>query len=350
MFYRLATVTLLATLFASAIAQQLCNGHQEFCNKTFDELTYIITHNSYGFMPNPAANQLCPVTTQLDDGVRGLKLSAVKPSNQTSNAPENAIHLCHTSCSILDAGPAVDTLKNITQWVKDNPNEVITIMWNNIGDYKVQDFEAAYKASGILDYVHVQAWENLTWPKLQDMIQSGKRVVNFLDNNSDQTKVPWLMSQFPYVFETPYDNKNESSFSCVIDRPQDPPDPDNMMYVMNHFLYGTLNFGNTQIEIPQKGSADTTNSDSLKKQAQTCTQTFGRQPNYLEVDFYNYGDTLSIAAQLNNVTYDNKPLQCDAYVAQSAQKGNGKKSDASHFNVGVLAPFMISLFPLLFLL
>lgn len=123
-----------------------------------------------------------------------------------------------------------------------------------------------------------------------------------------------IMSEFDYVFETPYDNSKESDFSCVIDRPQNPSNnPSQMMYVMNHFLYGNITIGKTTIQIPQQGSANVTNSDSsLLVQADECKQTFGRQPNFLEVDFYNKGDTLQIAAALNNVTYNNSTvLQCD---------------------------------------
>ncbi|KAI8981905.1 PLC-like phosphodiesterase [Mycotypha africana] len=311
-------------------SEQLCNGHAELCNKPFDELTYILTHNSYGYIANPAANQLCPISTQLSDGVRGLKLSAVRASNASSAA--EGIQLCHTSCTILNAGSAVDTLKEITNWVKSNPNEVITIMWNNIGNFTPEAFKTAYEASGILDYVHIQEYANFTWPTLGEMISSGKRVVNFLDEGADAKAVPWLMPEWGYVFETPYNNYNESSFNCVIDRPYEPYNPEEVMYVMNHFLYGTLTLGSLLIEIPQKGTANVTNSDSsLLRQAQICQKTFGRQPNFLEVDFYNKGDALTIAAQLNNVTYNaQSPLQCDAYEQKQVSNTGGSSSSQAN--------------------
>lgn len=171
-------------------AQQACNGYSELCSKSYGELTYVVTHNSYAFTANAASNQQCPPTTQLDDGVRGLKLSAVKPTN--SSGSSDKIHLCHTSCNILDAGPAQDTLTNITSWLKSNPNEVITIMWNIPNqDFQASDFESVYKESGLLDLSYTQADGNMTWPTLQEMITSGKRVVNFVDVNSDQGSVPW---------------------------------------------------------------------------------------------------------------------------------------------------------------
>ncbi|OBZ83898.1 hypothetical protein A0J61_08046 [Choanephora cucurbitarum] len=325
-------ITSIATFALAAVtvsAQQLCNGYAEFCNKPYNSLTYLMTHNAYGYVANPASNQACPVPTQLSDGVRGLKLSAIKASNATSSDANN-IQLCHTSCTILNAGSAIDTLTKITEWVKSNPNEVITIMWNNLGDFTPSAFAAAYNASGLTEYVHTQTFGNLTWPTLGEMISSGKRVVNFVDEGTDTHQVEWLLPEWDFVFETPYDNKNESSFTCTIDRPAEPNNPTESMYVMNHFLYGTLKLGALQIEIPQKGTANVTNSkSSLLSQAQNCQKTFGRQPNFLEIDFYNKGDSLEIAAQLNNVTYTRpSQLQCDTYEATSSSSGSGSTSGA----------------------
>jgi hypothetical protein len=149
------------------------------------------------------------------------------------------------------------------------------------------------------------------------------------------------MREWDYVFETPYDNHNESQFSCVVDRPVQPNSPTEYMYVMNHFLYGTLTLGTTVIEIPQKGTANVTNSDtSLLNQATTCTSTFGRQPNFLEIDFFNKGDALKIAAQLNNVTYTApSQLQCDIYAnnAANSPSGGGSSSAAAETNSLVIS-------------
>jgi hypothetical protein len=95
-----------------------------------------------------------------------------------------------------------------------------------------------------------------------------------------------LHDQFTYVFETPYENHNDNQFTCQVDRPQDPPNPQEMMYVMNHFLYGSLQIGSTSIDIPQPYLANTTNGQSLSNHANNCTSVFQRQPNFIEIDFY----------------------------------------------------------------
>lgn len=194
MFSTLTLSTLLATLIASTVSgQQACNGYSQLCSVPYHQISTIVTHNSYGYAANPAANQACSVSTQLDDGVRGLKLSAVLPANVSDTDPANNIHLCHTSCTILDAGPAKDTLSEVGSWLKSNPNEVVTIMWNSPNNkaFKPSDFTAMYQAAGLLDYTYTQPVDNLTWPTLQEMITSGKRLVTFTDLGADQSQVPW---------------------------------------------------------------------------------------------------------------------------------------------------------------
>lgn len=53
---------------------QPCNGHPEFCNRKFSNITMVAAHNSPFAVPNNAAsNQVLPVTIQLNDGIRMRK-------------------------------------------------------------------------------------------------------------------------------------------------------------------------------------------------------------------------------------------------------------------------------------
>lgn len=183
---------LVLSLLHTYVSAMACNGYPEYCNKQYNEMTHIVNHNAYAYVPNPAANQLCPVTTQLTDGVRGLKLSAIRAANATSaGTSADSIMLCHTSCSIYNGGPAVDTLKNITQWLNDNPNEVVTIMWNNLGSFKPAAFKAAYDAANLTNYCYSQPLNNYTWPTLGELISSGKRLINFMDEGSNVGNLEW---------------------------------------------------------------------------------------------------------------------------------------------------------------
>lgn len=182
----LYTLTSLLALAGLAMAQQACNGYSSLCSKSYNQVSYLTTHNSYAYISNVGQNQHYDVQTQLNDGIRGLKLSAVRSANYTG------VELCHTACHMLDAGTAHGTLGVIASWLKTNPNEVVTIMWNNVGNFTASELQSEYQqASGIMDYLYVQPDNNYTWPTLSDMINSGKRLVNFMDINADQTTVPW---------------------------------------------------------------------------------------------------------------------------------------------------------------
>ncbi|KAF7723725.1 hypothetical protein EC973_001701 [Apophysomyces ossiformis] len=270
-----------------------CNGHPDLCSRPYNNVTYLVTHDSYAYGLNVAATQSVPIIKQLEDGVRGLKFSAVPIGKE--------IHLCHTFCAILDSGPAKDTLNELARWLQKNPTEVVTIMWNNLYDVEATVLANAYSQSSIMPYVYTHPNLSQPWPTLQDMIDAGKRVVNFIDSQANVEEIPWLMYQFSYVFETPYDNTDEHSFKCTIDRPAGLDNADNMMYLLNHFLYGVISLGSGKIEIPRKDRATFTNSQSLADHITACSQAFNRTPNFIEVDFYDEGKALALVDQLNGI-------------------------------------------------
>jgi hypothetical protein len=182
-------ITISITLLASIVnSQKACNGYAELCDKSYSNVAYATTHNSYAFEKNIAANQNYDIPTQLDDGVRGFMLDALYPQNNT-----NEVHLCHGSCDILDAGKATDILSQFVTWLGNNPNEVITILWENTGKVPVTaaTFNQIYTQTGLSKLAHFQESADAEWPTLGKMIDSGKRVVNFIGNGADPKTVPW---------------------------------------------------------------------------------------------------------------------------------------------------------------
>lgn len=68
-----------------------CNGHPEFCNRRFSNVTMVVAHNSpFVRARNAASNQVLKVETQLIDGIRGCtyltKHSHFKPVQLTRSA------------------------------------------------------------------------------------------------------------------------------------------------------------------------------------------------------------------------------------------------------------------------
>ncbi|KAF9106681.1 hypothetical protein BGX27_009059 [Mortierella sp. AM989] len=308
---------LLSSLVSRTDAQQQqCNGYAELCAKTYNNVAFATTHNSYANTPpgGLVTNQNKDILTQLNDGVRAFMLDAY---NAPSGDP-NEIQLCHTNCTMLDGGPLSETLQQIKTFMDANPNEVITILWENSQKLTPAHFQAVYAVAGMDKYSHTQPAGSAAWPTLAQMISSGKRLVNFIDNGADAT-VPWLMPEYTFIFETPWYVVKGTPYPCTVDRPKDQR---KQMYVLNHFIYGQLKMGDQIIDIPQSGAASQTNGPDLVSHADSCRTTFKQIPSFIAVDFYDKGSLFQVVARANGV----KPIN---QITNSKSNGAGSSSDSN---------------------
>ncbi|KAG9243044.1 PLC-like phosphodiesterase [Calycina marina] len=284
-----------------------CNNYVEFCNRKYGNITEVSTHNSPFIKDgNVAANQELSVTQQLNDGIRMIQgqmhLVGVVP------------HFCHTSCSILDAGPITTVLGEVYDWVKANPFDVVTILLGNGNlSLPVTAYTDYIQSTGLVDYAYTPPIIPMginDWPTLESMILTGKRVVMFLDYNADQATYPWLLTEFSQVWETPFD-PTDQSFPCTAERQPDLTTAEykNKLYIENHNLNYDINILGTSLLVPYLSLLNQTNNvtgyGSLGTSTNSCVSTWGYAPKFLNVDFYNSGDgsVFEVAAQHNNVTY-----------------------------------------------
>ncbi|KAF9581049.1 hypothetical protein BGW38_002070 [Lunasporangiospora selenospora] len=319
-----ATALLVSTLVSTAEAQQACNGYAELCSKPYSEVAYATTHNAYANRPVGAlaANQNNEIPTQLKDGIRALMLDAYNPPAGKNTTNPNDIELCHSSCDVLDGGPLSTTLTQIKSFLDSNPNEVVTIFWENAATLPASRFQSVYAAAGLTNYLYTQTAGSTSWPTLAQMISSGKRLVNFIDAGADAS-VPWLMNEYSFVFETPYSILRGNPYPCTIDRPKDQRQ---QMYVLNHFVSAAAG-SDKSLLIPQSGAAAETNGQQLVDHVNNCQSTFNQRPSFIAVDFYEKGSLLQTVAQANGVQWNGK-----AATQPTARGGN--KSAANTLSVG----------------
>lgn len=101
------------------------------------------------------------------------------------------------------------------------------------------------------------------------------------DYHANTAQVPYILDEFAYYFETPY-NETVASHNftdCVIDRPAG-ASANGRMGLVNHMMH--LEF--LGIQIPDEGSAGTTNSPaSIQAQSSVCEGLYGRAPNVVLV-------------------------------------------------------------------
>ncbi|KAJ5926425.1 hypothetical protein N7516_008198 [Penicillium verrucosum] len=288
-----------------------CNNYPEFCTRKYSNITMVAAHNSpFVRKNNIAANQVLDVTTQLNDGIRTLQFQ--------THYENGTMHLCHTNCQLLGVGTLEEYLTDVNTWMRENPYDVVTFIIGNFDYVSPENFTTPIYNSGLKDLIYTPKKVPMAlndWPTLSEMILRQKRAVFFMDYQANQTAYPWLMDQFSQVWETPF-SPTDPTFPCTQQRPPglSVADAKNRMYMANHNLNLQLNLGSLSLLIPNTAQLDETNavngSGSLGEMAENCTATWGRPPNMLLVDYYNYGDfngsVFEVAAQMNNVTYDRK--------------------------------------------
>ncbi|RAH70065.1 PI-PLC domain-containing protein [Aspergillus aculeatinus CBS 121060] len=293
----------------TAANSQPCNGYAEFCERKYSNITMVTAHNSpFVKKNNVAANQAYPVRTQLEDGVRMVSFEA--------HYYQDDIYLCHTSCELLNMGTLESYLTNVTDWVKENPYDVVTVLIVNSDYVDPSNFTAPIQNSGLIDYVY-EPWKipmNVSdWPTLSEMILAEKRVVVFMDYQADQSSIPYILDEFSQMWETPFSPLN-ASFPCTVQRPPGitAAEAEERMYMINHNLDIEVMLEGIEILIPDTAQLNTTNAvsgfGSLGLMANNCRATWDRPPNFLLVDYYNDGNfpgsVFEVAAQMNNVTYN----------------------------------------------
>ena len=279
----------------SAYAQALCNGHAELCSRQYSNITQVGSHDSAFVGTMPTDNQDINITAQLNAGIRFLQA-------QSHLDGSGSLNLCHTSCVEKDAGPLSDYLTDIKSWLDANPNEVVTVLLVNGDNVNISLFDTAYTISNLKKYAYTPPASPLglsAWPTLSELIGNNTRLIAFLDAGAAPS-VSYILDEFTYFFETPFDVTDPNFAECTIDRPKGAT-ANGRMYIVNHFL--DLSIGS--IDIPDDSADDTTNAatgvGSIGAQVGICQGLYGRAPVGVLVDNFDRGNVFAAQDALNGL-------------------------------------------------
>ncbi|KAI1191107.1 PLC-like phosphodiesterase [Nemania serpens] len=282
-----------------------CNNSPDLCNRSYSNITHMGAHDS-SFLRDAstqnsiAGNQFYNATVALDAGIRLLQVQ-VHDLNGT-------IEMCHTECSLLDAGPLQDWLGEIKIWMDNNPHDVVTLLIVNSDGQSTAQFGSIFESSGISKYGYTPTGNG--WPTLQSMIDANMRLVTFIASITASSTYPYLLSEFDHVFETAFEITSLSGFNCTLDRPSSQASAAaalsaGLLPLMNHFADKDLG---SSILIPDIDDIVTTNSPStatlgaLGLHAQTCRSQWGFKPTFVLVDFFSEGPSIKTADVMNDIT------------------------------------------------
>ncbi|KAJ2898537.1 hypothetical protein MKZ38_003828 [Zalerion maritima] len=294
------TSVLSLSLAPFAQAATACNGSPDLCSRSYSKVTFVGSHNAPFVGALLVHNQFVSVTDQLDMGVRYLQAQ--------SHEKDGGIEMCHTDCLLLDAGSLEKYLDSVTEWVEKDGNEeeVITLLITNGDGVDVKEFDEVFEKTGLGKHVFTpDTGEDGgllgmdEWPSLGELVDAGTRVVVFMDYHSDTSSVPYILDQFAYYFEGPFDTTDPDFGQCSMDRPSSDEDPEGLMYLVNHYLDVEIA---ADIFVPNQILIPLTNSlDSIMQQADLCEDTWHRMPNVLLLDWINIGDATSAQEVLNGL-------------------------------------------------
>ncbi|MGB3050559.1 MAG: hypothetical protein WBB42_06145 [Polyangiales bacterium] len=257
-----------------------CNGHEELCERRFDEVAFPMTHNA---MSNAEAgwsipNQNFGIARQLDDGIRGVMLDTYDENG--------ALLLCHLLCG-LGSQPLVDGLEEIKAFLDANPSEVVSIIFENYITHA--QTAAAFEESGLINFVYAQEVDE-PWPTLGELIEAGTRLVVFQEKLPQEDEFPWLMNIWDHAGETDFSVAAPEDFDCDPNR----GDPANPLFLLNHFLTSAVG-GSPDL-------AETVNFNPLFiERALQCEQERNALPNFVAVDFYDIGNLFDVVDTLNGL-------------------------------------------------
>ncbi len=291
---------------SSTQAPRVCNGSPRLCDRRYNEVTYLTSHNAMassdrGFL---GANQDPDLTAQLDNGVRGMMLdlhywttpeqaapylASLDPPTAKALAPlvktfqpHPGIWLCHEVCQ-LGADPAIAQLRTVGDWMRDHPDEVVTLILQD--DVAAADVRAVVAAAGLDPLLATPPEPGAPWPTLGQMIDGHHTLVVFTESSGFTEGA--IRSFYDYAAETPYAARTSAELSCAPGRgPASAP-----LFLVNNWI--------------SKGLA--TRADALRVNSRRfllarirqCQGLRDLRTTFVAVDFAQVGDPLQVVDTLN---------------------------------------------------
>lgn len=272
-------VSLSCLLFCIFPIFSQCNGFDYLCDRKYNEVAYLTTHNAYNseqdsfLLPNHHFN----IATQLEEGVRALMIDVYD---------EGGISTVYHTLSILGTAPLVDFLVDIKDFLVQNPNEVVTII---LECYTTADaIEADLTTAGLMSYLYTQE-KDKEWATLQTMIDANTRLVLFSDVNDASPQQSWYHYVWDFAVETPFSISSLNAFTCDWNR----GNPENDLFILNHFVTNVAGVGDVAQSILANANP------FFMDRVVLCQELTGKFPNFITVDFYELGDCFAVVEYLN---------------------------------------------------
>lgn len=254
----------------------VCNGHEALCARSYADVSFPMAHNAMNSAEErwTLPNQGERLWNQLEQGMRGFMLDTYVDRGETV--------LCHGPCA-LGRRPFVDVLRDLKLFMDCHPAEVITLILEAHIDEETT--RIAFEQAELMSYLHMQPTGSQSWPTLETMIRSGRRLVVFTESN--EAVLPWHHRAYDYMWDTDYSNRTPSDFTCDVLRGS----REHRLFLMNHFLTNPV----ASVDLAEMVN----HNPLLLNRARQCQMESGFLPNFIALDFVDRGDLMMTTDALN---------------------------------------------------
>jgi hypothetical protein len=275
--------SLLIVCFLAFDGFSQCNGSNDLCDRKYDEVAYLTTHNAFNSSQGSFTfpNQTFDIAQQLDDGVRAFMLDAYNWFGTT---------VVYHGTAIMGTSPLVDELTKIYAFLDTHPNEIVTVIFES--NVSANDIESCVNSAGLTQYLYTHTLGS-PWPTLQTMINANTRLVIMSDVDDANPGQEWYHYMWEIAVETHYSANDIADFNCDYNR----GDSTNDLFIFNHFITSSA-FGTG---MPTEALIANSNPYFINRALQ-CQQEKAKFPNFVTVDFYELGDCKTVVDQLNGLT------------------------------------------------
>ncbi|MFI2435295.1 hypothetical protein [Streptomyces sp. NPDC018693] len=302
--------TVLAPVAMTGPAPRICQGSSRLCDARYDEIAQLAAHNAMATTANRFIGPLQDpdIVGQLNAGVRALlidthrwerpeevadRLSTSEFSPELrrqltrtvarANPPRPGLWLCHSVCGAgaLELEP---TLRQIGDWLRTHSTEVVTLIVQD--GITPQETRSAFEQAGLMDLLHEPDPDpDRPWPKLKDMIDSGRRLVVLAEKADGPA--PWYRNFYRYGMETPFAVRRPEEMTCTPNR----GGTGKRLFLLNHFITAG---GGRRLDAGRINSRQ-----QVLERARDCERQRGRPVNFVAVDYATLGDARGAVDALN---------------------------------------------------
>lgn len=262
-----------------------CNGYAQLCPRNYDDVVYPASHNSHANRESGfnflAENHISSITTQLEMGVRYINMDLYEYDGE--------VWVCHGDWDLplhpcLQSGGerAYNQFSELANFLANNSGEVISLAFENYVNATV--VAAEFETANLTQYLFSK---QESWPSLGEMIVSNQRLVILADENNQGFS--WWHDEHDETRMTGFQFTSEEDFHCNNDRGNETA----TMLQIAHYITDPL---------ASEADAQLVNQfASMWRHAQKCVNQHGMLPNFILVDYVDYGDAILVAAVLNGV-------------------------------------------------